>query len=54
MYRVFVVGKKNKFRISEFKIKNKLRKDKSRFGSSLLTEIMILFTFLKILFLLYI
>ena len=49
-----LLAKKNKFRISEFKIKNKLRKDKSRFGSSLLTEIIILFTFLKILLLLYI
>ena len=47
-----ILAKKNNLKIFEHKIKNKFRSDASRFGGSLITEAIILFTFLKILLLL--
>lgn len=44
---LLIKGKKRKINITELKIKNKIRLDESRFGSGILTEIKIVFTFFK-------
>lgn len=43
-----IFAKKNNYKVYEMKVKNKLRKDNSRFGNSILTEILIIITFVKI------
>tara|TARA_B110000305_G_C19381840_1_gene610030 strand:- start:600 stop:1268 length:669 start_codon:yes stop_codon:yes gene_type:complete len=44
---LLIKGKKRKVNITELKINNKIRSDESRFGSGILTELKIIFTFFK-------
>ena len=44
---LLIKGKKRKVNITELKINNKIRSDQSRFGSGILTELKIIFTFFK-------
>lgn len=48
---LLIRGKIRKINISEVKIKNKTRSDESRFGTGVLTELKIIFTFFKCLIL---
>ena len=44
---LLIKGKKRKINVTELKINNKIRSDESRFGSGILTELKIVFTFFK-------